>query len=69
MIPINLKLNVFKSGKIHKTWSSLVESTHQAGDEGSISGSGRSPGGGNGNPRQYYYLGNPMDGGAWWDTA
>ena len=22
MIPINLKLNVFKSGKIHKTWSS-----------------------------------------------
>ena len=24
------------------------------------------PGEGNGNPLQYSYLGNPMDGGAWW---
>ena len=31
-----------------------------------ISGSGRYPGGGNGNPLQYSYLGNPMDRGAWW---
>ena len=30
-------------------------------DEGSISGLGRSPGGGNGNPLQYSCLGNPMD--------
>ena len=30
----------------------------------SIPGSGRSPGGGNGNPLQYSYLGNPMDRGA-----
>ena len=30
-------------------------------DAGSIPGSGRSPGGGNGNPLQYSYLGNPMD--------
>ena len=29
--------------------------------KGSVSGSGRSPGGGNGNPLQYSYLGNPMD--------
>ena len=29
-----------------------------------IPGSGRSPGGGNGNPLQYSYLGNPMDSGA-----
>ena len=34
-------------------------------DVGSIPGSGRSPGEGNGNPLQYYYLGNPMDRGAW----
>ena len=26
----------------------------------------RSPGGGNGNPLQYFGLGNPVDGGAWW---
>ena len=37
-----------------------------AGDLGSIPGSGRSPGEGNGTPLQYYCLENPMDGGAWW---
>ena len=40
-----------------------------AGDSGSIPGSGRSPGGGNGNPLQYSDLGNPMDRGAWWATV
>ena len=35
------------------------------GDPGSIPGSGRSPGEGNGNPLQYSCLGNSMDGGAW----
>ena len=36
-----------------------------AGDTGSVPGSGRSPGEGNGNPIQYSCLENPMDGGAW----
>ena len=36
-----------------------------AGDLGSIPGSGRSPGEGNGNPLQYSCLENPLDGGAW----
>ena len=36
-----------------------------AGDMGSILGSERSPGEGNGNPPQYSHLGNPMDRGAW----
>ena len=40
-----------------------------AGDVGSISGSGKSPGEGNGNPLQYSYLGNPMDRGAWQATV
>ena len=35
----------------------------------SISGLGRSPGGGHGNPLQYSCLENPMDRGAWWATA
>ena len=35
-------------------------------DVGSIPGSGRSPGGGNGNPLQYSCLGNPMDRGVQW---
>ena len=34
-------------------------------DLGSIPGSGRSPGEGNGNPLQFSCLENPMDGGAW----
>ena len=34
------------------------------GDVGSVPGSGRSPGVGNGNPLQYSCLGNPMNGGA-----
>ena len=37
-----------------------------AGDSGSVPGLGRSPGEGNGNPLQYFCLGNPMDRGAWW---
>ena len=40
-----------------------------AGDEGSIPGSGRSPGGGNGNTLHYSCLGNPIDRGAWRATA
>ena len=40
-----------------------------AGDAGLIPGSGRSPGGRNGNPLQYSFLGNPMDRGAWQATV
>ena len=50
-------------------WLSSKESAYKAGnleDVGSIPGSGRFPGGGNGNPLQYSFLENPMDRGAWW---
>ena len=40
-----------------------------AGDPGSIPGSGRSPGGGNGNPLQYSCLENLLGRGAWWATV
>ena len=40
-----------------------------AGDLGSIPGSRRSPGGGNGNPLQNSCLENPMNRGAWWATV
>ena len=40
-----------------------------AGDVGSVPGSGRSLGEGNGNPLQYSCLENPMDRGAWWATV
>ena len=38
-------------------------------DTGSIPGSGRSPGEGNGNPLQCFCLENPMDRGAWWASV
>ena len=45
------------------------ESACDAGDLGSIPGSGRSPGEGNGNLVQCSHLGNSMDRGAWWATV
>ena len=45
------------------------ESARNAGDLGSIPGSGRPTGEGNGNPLQYSCLENPMDGGDWWATV
>ena len=43
----------------------LPANAGDVGDVGSIPESGRSPGGGNGNPLQYSCLGNLMDRGAW----
>ena len=45
-------------------WWFRWEVSH-VGDLGSIPGTGRSPGEGNGNPLQKSCLENPMDGGAW----
>ena len=48
------------------------DSACNAGDTGDASlipGSGRSPGGGNGNPLQHCFLRNTMDRGAWWVTV
>ena len=51
----------FPGGSVIKNPPANAEATV---DAGSISGSGRSPRGGNGNPPQYSCLGNPMDRGA-----
>ena len=53
----------FPCGSVVKNLSANV------GDMGLIPGSGRAPGGGNGNPLQYSCLGNPMDRGAWQATV
>ena len=47
----------------------LLTNARGAGDMGSIPESGRCPGGGNGNPLQYYCLKNPVDRGTWWATV
>ena len=50
-------------------WLSGKESACQAGNLGSILGSGRSSGEGNGNQLQYSCLGNLMNRGAWQATV
>ena len=50
-------------------WADGKELVCSGGNPGSIPGSGRSPGGGHGNPLQYSCLENPMDRGAWWATV
>ena len=45
------------------------ESACNAGDLGSVPGSGRSPGARRGNPPQYSCLENPTDRGTWWATV
>ena len=54
---------------LHSGGSDSRESTCNAGDPCSISGSERSLGEGNGNSLQYSCLENPMDRGAWWATV
>ena len=46
-----------------------TDGKESAGDLGSIPGSGRSPGEGNGYPLQHSCLEHPMDRGAWWATV
>ena len=50
-------------------WLCSKESECNAGDSGSVPGSARSPGEGNGNPPQYSCLESAMNRGAWWDTV
>ena len=54
------------SGSVGKESAYSAEDT---GFTGSIPGSERSPGEGNGNPLQYSCLKNPMHRGAWWATV
>ena len=53
--------------KGQKSWGHA--SAGNARDSGSISGLGKSLGGRNGNPLQYFCLENPMDREAWWATV
>ena len=56
----------FPGGSVVKNRPANAEAVR---DAGSIPGSGRSLGGGNGNPLQSSCLDNAMDRGAWWNTV
>ena len=67
--PIGHVSSIVSTYKFLPSWFSDKESTCNvgaAGDLGSIPRSGRSPGGGHGDPLQYSCLENSMDWEAWW---
>ena len=59
---ILISIGDFLGGSVVKN---LPANTGDTGDSSSIFGSGRSPGGEQGNPLQYFCLENPMDRGGW----
>ena len=63
------KSDYFRGSLELPRWLSCKELACQVGDTGSIPGSGRSPGEGNGNPLQYSCLENSMGRGAWQATV
>ena len=58
-----------RGGRWLPRWLGVKNPPANAGDTGSIPGSGRSPGGGKGNPLQYSSLKNSIDRGAWRPTV
>ena len=69
LIPLALDLQKLKKDLGFLGGSDGKASACNAGGLGSIPGSGKSPGEGNGNPLQYSCLENSMDGGAWRATV
>ena len=61
-----MALRTFSVGSVVKNPATNARDT---GDAGSIPGSGRSPGEGNGNPLQCSFLDSSMDRGTWWATV
>ena len=65
LLDLNKIHGVFLEHLLYSGGSDSKATVYNAGDLGSIPGSGRSPGEGNGKPLQHYCLENPMDRGAW----
>ena len=58
-----------KQMSIYMVVKNLLAYVGDTGETGSIPGSGRSPGEGNGNPLQYSCLGSSIDRRVWWDAV
>ena len=70
-LPLSLSktLLAYRAALVAQPIKNLPASAGEVRDVCSIPGSGRSPGGGHGNPLQYSCLENPIDRGAWWALA
>ena len=66
---MDLALLIPRKASAWRASSDCKESTCNAGNSGSIPGSGRSPAEWDGNPPQYSYLENSMGRGAWQATV
>ena len=64
-----MEVRVYGASQVVVVVKKLPANAGDTRDAGLIPGSGRSPGEGNGKPRQYTCLENPMDRGAWWATV
>ena len=64
-MPNWIKAREMEASQVAPVVKNLPANAGDKGDVGSIPGSGRSPGGGHGNPYQYSHLENHMDRGAW----
>ena len=66
-----MSVDIYISGasQVALVVNNLPANAGDARDAGLIHELGRSPGGGNGNPLQYFCLENPMDRGAWEATV
>ena len=62
-------ISVFRASRVALMVKNPLANVGDTRDWGLIPGSGRSPGGGHGNPLQYSCLENPMDRGAWRATV
>ena len=65
----NASLHLLRAFQVALVVKNLSASAEDLRDSGSTPGLGRSPGGGHGNPLQYFCLEDPMDRGAWWATV
>ena len=63
---VSIRLRASQEAPVVKN---LLANAEDEGDGGSVSGLGRTPEEGNGNPLQYSCLENPRDRGAWWATV
>ena len=63
-----MSVYTFKASQVALVVKKLPANTGDVRDAGLILESGRSPGGGHGNPFQCSYLTNLMEGTAWWAT-
>ena len=61
-----LRLHFIRASQVALVVKNLLASAGDIRDAGSIPRLGGSPGGGNGNPLQYFCLENPLDRGTWW---